>query len=188
MGNSDDLRRAFQALCGDYEELLDEAAQATQPADERIGLALFKIDEACAAADGLRQDAQQIEEQLLDELLDNCHELEDIFLRINLIERFVGRMLQTTRELEKRTENVSRAAGPVFNPSTSVTNLFRSFSMSRGAPEAPSNDVKWSPVTFDFKSKELMERLEKSDARELGVSISSAAAIDLPVSQVGEQE
>ncbi|KAK1936578.1 hypothetical protein P3T76_010013 [Phytophthora citrophthora] len=86
MGNNDDLRRAFQGLCGDYEELLDEAAQSTQPADERIGLALFKIDEACAAADGLRQDAQQIEEQLLGELLDNCHELEDIFLRINLIE------------------------------------------------------------------------------------------------------
>ncbi|KAF4320087.1 hypothetical protein BBO99_00005422 [Phytophthora kernoviae] len=125
----DELKRAFQQLCGDYEELLDEAAQATQPLDERIGLALFKIDESCAAAELLRQDAQQTQEQLLTELLSNCHELEDIFLRVNLIERFAGRMLQTTRELEKRTENVSRAAGPVFNPSTSVTNLFRSFSM-----------------------------------------------------------
>ncbi|GMF21891.1 unnamed protein product [Phytophthora lilii] len=83
---ADDLKRAFQALCGDYEELLDEAAQATQPVDERIGLALFKIDEACAAADALRQDAQQAQEQLLAELLANCHELEDIFLRVNLIE------------------------------------------------------------------------------------------------------
>ncbi|KAL3657266.1 hypothetical protein V7S43_017775 [Phytophthora oleae] len=187
MGNSDDLRRAFQALCGDYEELLDEAAQTTQPADERIGLALFKIDEACAAADGLWQDAQQIEEQLMGELLDNCHELEDIFLRINLIERFVGQMLQTTRELEKRTESVSRAAGPVFNPSTSVTNLFRSFSITRGAQDAPSHGTKWSPVAFEFNSKELMERLQKSDARELGVSISSTPAMDLSVSEVGEQ-
>lgn len=82
----DDLKRAFQALCGDYEELLDEAVQVTQPADERIGLALFKIDEACVAADVLRQNAQQIQEQLLSELLSNCHELEDIFLRVNLIE------------------------------------------------------------------------------------------------------
>ncbi|KAG7386317.1 hypothetical protein PHYPSEUDO_000445 [Phytophthora pseudosyringae] len=176
MEDTADLKRAFQALCGDYEELLDEAAQATQPADERIGLALFKIDEACAASDGLRQDAQHVQEQLLSELLGNCHELEDIFLRINLIERFVGRMLQTSRELEKRTESVSRAAGPVFSPSTSVSSLLRSFSIKRGAQDAPSTDGKWSPVAFDFSSTELMERLEKSDARELGVSISSSSA------------
>ncbi|KAG6606556.1 Coagulation factor XI [Phytophthora cinnamomi] len=167
------LKRAFQVLCLDYEELLDEAAQATQPADERIGLALFKIDEACAAADALRQDAQQAQEQLLSELLANCNELEDIFLRVNLIERFVGRMLQTTRELEKRAEGVSRAAGPVFNPSSSVTSLFRSFSIKRGAQDAPSTDGKWSPVAFEFDTDELMARLTKSDARELGVSISS---------------
>ena len=85
------LKRAFQALCGDYEELLDEAVHATNPADERIGLALFKIDEACAVADELRQDVQQVQEQLLDELLSNCNELEDIFLRLNVIE--VGRKL-----------------------------------------------------------------------------------------------
>ncbi|KAE8897924.1 hypothetical protein PF005_g816 [Phytophthora fragariae] len=170
----DALKRAFQALCLDYEELLDEAAQATQPADERIGLALFKIDEACAAADALRQDAQQVQEQLLEELLANCNELEDVFLRVNLIERFVGRMLETTRELEKRTEGVSRAAGPVFNPSSSVSSLFRSFSIKqRGAQDAPSTAGKWSPLAFDFNTTELMERLEKSDARELGVSISS---------------
>ncbi|KAG7398295.1 hypothetical protein PHYBOEH_011379 [Phytophthora boehmeriae] len=83
---SDELKRAFQQLCGDYEELLDEAAQATRPLDERIGLALFKIDESCAAAELLRKDAQQTQEQLLTELLTNCHELEDIFLRVNLIE------------------------------------------------------------------------------------------------------
>ncbi|RLN92756.1 hypothetical protein BBJ28_00014114, partial [Nothophytophthora sp. Chile5] len=77
-------KRAFQRLCGDYEELLDEAAQLTQPVDERIGLALFKIDEACAATDLTRLDAQQT--QLLDELVANCHELEDIFLRVNLVE------------------------------------------------------------------------------------------------------
>ncbi|ETI35249.1 hypothetical protein L914_17698 [Phytophthora nicotianae] len=155
----DDLKRAFQTLC---------------------------IDEACAAADGLRQDAEQIQEQLLSELLSNCHELEDIFLRVNLIERFVGRMLQTTRELEKRMESVSRAAGPVFNSSTSVTSLLRSFSMKRGASEAPLTDGKWSPVAFDFNTKELMERLEKSDARELGVSISSSSATET-AAETGEQ-
>ncbi|KAF1774048.1 hypothetical protein GQ600_21214 [Phytophthora cactorum] len=88
-------------------------------------------------------------------------------------------MLQTTRELEKRMEGVSRAAGPVFNPSTSVTSLFRSFSMKRGASDAPLTDGKWSPVGFDFNTKELMERLEKSDARELGVSISSSSATEI---------
>ncbi|KAH7481706.1 uncharacterized protein KRP23_4884 [Phytophthora ramorum] len=177
----DALKRAFQTLCGDYEELLDETAQGTQPVDERVGLALFKVDEACAAADALRQDALQIHEQLLSELLGNCHELEDIFLRVNLIERFVGRMLETTRELEKRTESVSRAAGPVFNPSSSVTSLFRSFSIKRGPQDAPSADGKWSPVAFDFNTNELMERLEKSDARELGVSIASSPSTEQEV-------
>ncbi|KAF4031514.1 hypothetical protein GN244_ATG16649 [Phytophthora infestans] len=158
----DDLKRAFQALCGDYEELLDE----------RVGLALFKIDEACAAADGLRQDAEQIQEQLLTELLNNCHEFEDIFLRVNLIERFVGRVLVTTRELEKRMESISRAAGPVFNE------YQRHQFIPRGASGVPSTDDKWSPVAFDFSTKELVVRLEKSDARELGVSISSSSATE----------
>ncbi|CAI5727165.1 unnamed protein product [Peronospora effusa] len=173
MGN-DDVKHAFQTLCGDYEELLDEVTQTTQSEDERIGLALFKIDEACAATNVLRQDAHQIQEQLLSELLSNCHELEDIFLRVNLIERFVGRMLQTTRELEKRTESVSRATGPVFNPNTSVNRLLRSFSIKRGAQDESLSDGKWSPVVVDFNTKELIERLEKSDAQELGISISSS--------------
>ncbi|EEY70136.1 uncharacterized protein PITG_19198 [Phytophthora infestans T30-4] len=147
----DDLKRAFQALCGDYEELLDEAAQVTQTADERVGLALFKIDEACAAADGLRQDAEQIQEQLLTELLNNCHELEDIFLRVNLIERFVGRVLVTTRELEKRMESISRAAGPVFNPSTSVTSLFRSFSIT-ACLQPMTNGVLWLSTSVQKNS------------------------------------
>ncbi|CAI5712300.1 unnamed protein product [Peronospora destructor] len=174
----DDLKHAFKALCSDYEELLDEATQTTQPADERVGLALFKIDEACAAANLLRQDAHQIQEQLLSELLSTCHELEDIFLRVNLIERFVGRMLQTTRELEKRTESVSRATGPVFNPITSVNRLLRSFSIKRGAQDASLSDGRWSPVVVDFNTKELIDRLEKSDARELGISISSSRSLE----------
>ncbi|KAF4136426.1 hypothetical protein GN958_ATG14383 [Phytophthora infestans] len=159
----DDLKRAFQALCGDYEELLDE----------RVDLALFKIDEACAAADGLRQDAEQIQEQLLTELLNNCHEFEDIFLRVNLIERFVGRVLVTTRELEKRMESISRAAGPVFNEYQ--RHQFIPVLLHYGVP---STDDKWSPVAFDFSTKELVVRLEKSDARELGVSISSSSATE----------
>ncbi|CAI5725025.1 unnamed protein product [Hyaloperonospora brassicae] len=167
------LKRAFQALCGDYEELLDEAVHSTNPADERIGLALFKIDEACAVADELRQDVQQVQEQLLDELLSNCNELEDIFLRLNLIERFVSRVLETTRELEKRTESASRSAGILLNSSPSVTSLLRSFSIKRGTPDAPPVESKWSPVAFDFNTTELMERLERSDARALGVSITS---------------
>ncbi|CAH0473802.1 unnamed protein product [Peronospora belbahrii] len=170
----DNLKRAFQALCSDYEELLDEAAQYTQTEDERIGLALFKIDEACAAAEMVRQDVQKVQEQLLSELLSNCHELEDIFLRVNLIERFVGRMLQTTRELEKRMESVGRAAGPVFDPSRSVTSLLRSFSMKRGTQQdASSFDGKWNPIVFEFNTKELLDRLKKSDARDIGISITS---------------
>lgn len=84
--SSSELQRAFRQLCGEYEELLDEAAQSTQPVDERVGLALFKIDEASAAAELVRQDADAAQAQLLDALLANCHELEDIFLRINIME------------------------------------------------------------------------------------------------------
>uniref|UniRef100_A0AAV1UTL8 Uncharacterized protein n=1 Tax=Peronospora matthiolae TaxID=2874970 RepID=A0AAV1UTL8_9STRA len=170
------LKLAFQTLCGDYEELLEEAAHATYATDERIGLALFKIDEACAVADELRQEAQQIQEQLLDQLLSNCYELEEIFLRLNVIERFVGRMLETTRELEKRTESASRSAGVLLNSSPSVTSLLRSFSIKRGASDAPLIESKWSPVAFTFNTTELMERLEKSDVRALGVSIASTVA------------
>ncbi|KAI9907730.1 hypothetical protein PsorP6_004786 [Peronosclerospora sorghi] len=174
---NEDLQRAFQALCSDYEELLDEAPQATQPVDERIGLALFKIDEACASTGAVRQEAQQILEHLMSELVSNCHELEDIYLRIDLIERFVDRMLLTTRELEKRTESVIQAAGPVFNRNSSVTSLLLSFSMKRGAQDVPPFDCKWNAVAFDFSTKELMGRLEKSDARKLGVSISSSSVV-----------
>lgn len=80
------LQHAFRRLCNDYEELLDEATNGTQPVDERIGLALFKIDEACAVTDLVRVDAEQTQEQIMDALIENCHELEDIFLRINIME------------------------------------------------------------------------------------------------------
>lgn len=80
------LQRAFRRLCGDYEELLDETTNGTQPVDERIGLALFKIDEACAVTDSVRMDAEQAQEQIMDALIENCHELEDIFIRINIME------------------------------------------------------------------------------------------------------
>lgn len=79
-------RRALQQLCGGYAELADEAAEFPQPVDERIGLALFKIDEACAVTDRLRADAAQAQTHMLEALVANCNELEDIFLRINLIE------------------------------------------------------------------------------------------------------
>lgn len=42
-------------------------------------------------------------------------------------QRFVGKVQESTRELEKRMDSISRAAGPVFNAG-SVTSLFRSFS------------------------------------------------------------
>lgn len=80
------LQRAFRRLCGDYEELLDETTNGTQLVDERIGLALFKIDEACAVTDSVRMDAEQAQEQIMDVLIENCHELEDIFIRINIME------------------------------------------------------------------------------------------------------
>ena len=38
-------------------------------------------------------------------------------------------MLETTRELEKRTESASRSAGVLLNSSPSVTSLLRSFSI-----------------------------------------------------------
>jgi hypothetical protein len=80
------LQRAFRQLCGEYEELVDEASNGAQPIDERVGLALFKIDEACAVTDVVREDAAQAQEQLMEALIENCHELEDIFLRINIME------------------------------------------------------------------------------------------------------
>lgn len=86
------LQHAFRQLCGEYEELLDEAAQATQPVDERVGLALFKIDEASAAAELVRADANAAQTQLLDALMVNCHELEDIFIRINIMEVCTARL------------------------------------------------------------------------------------------------
>lgn len=83
---SDGLKQAFRALCEDYEEVVDEAADPTQPVDERIGLALFKIDEACAATDTVRVDAAQAQQELMDALLANCNELEDIFIRVDVME------------------------------------------------------------------------------------------------------
>jgi hypothetical protein len=81
-----ELRSAFQRLCVDYEDLVDDAAELTPPVDERIGLALFKIDEATSVADMLRQDAAESQAALIDALLENCRELEDILIRVNLME------------------------------------------------------------------------------------------------------
>lgn len=45
-------------------------------------------------------------------------------------QRFVSKVQETTRVLEKRMESTSRAAGPVFNAG-SVSSLLRSFSKVR---------------------------------------------------------
>lgn len=44
----------------------------------------------------------------------------------------------------------------------------------RGAQDAA---VKWEPVDLDFSAADLLRRLEVSDARELGVSITSVAPV-----------
>lgn len=79
-------QRALQRLCAGYGEAADEVGELVRPVDERMGLALFKIDEACAAADGMRADAARAQALVLDALVANCAELEDVFLRVNLIE------------------------------------------------------------------------------------------------------
>lgn len=42
--------------------------------------------------------------------------------------------------------------------------------------DAAAPAVKWEPVAFDFTTGDLLERLDKCDARELGVSVSSSSA------------
>lgn len=79
-------RRALQRLCGTYEELADEACELSRPVDERAGLALFKIDEAGAAAARLLADTEPARAQLLGALAANARELEDVFLRVALAE------------------------------------------------------------------------------------------------------
>ncbi|TMW60386.1 hypothetical protein Poli38472_000428 [Pythium oligandrum] len=173
--DGDALRRAFQQLCGEYEEIVDDSAEITQPVDERIGLAMFKIDEATAVTELVRQEALETQDEVMEALLENCRELEDIFIRVNLMESFVNKVHATTKELEKRLDAISRVADPVFNTG-SVSTLLRSLSIKRPTTEAASPEVKWEPLEFDFNTKQFVERLKRTNAEELGVSIDTHVA------------
>ncbi|KAJ0404507.1 hypothetical protein ATCC90586_007764 [Pythium insidiosum] len=163
-----DLRTAFQQLCVQYEDVLDEATEMTHPVDERLGLALFKIDEAMVVADLVRQEAAESQDHLIEALVKNCQELEDIFIRINLIESFVAKVHAATKELERRTEAISKASTPVFN-NGGVSTLLRSLSIKRPTAEEELPAVKWEPLDLAFNAPAVLERLDRSNADELGL-------------------
>ncbi|KAJ0401028.1 hypothetical protein P43SY_009908 [Pythium insidiosum] len=163
-----DLRTAFQQLCVQYEDVLDEATEMTHPVDERLGLALFKIDEAMVVADLVRQEAAESQDHLIEALVKNCHELEDIFIRINLIESFVAKVHAATKELERRTEAISKASTPVFN-NGGVSTLLRSLSIKRPTAEEELPAVKWEPLDLALNAPAVLERLDRSNADELGL-------------------
>ncbi|GLE01725.1 hypothetical protein PINS_up010559 [Pythium insidiosum] len=167
-----DLRAAFQQLCVQYEDVLDEATEMTHPVEERLGLALFKIDEAMVVTDLVRQEAAESQGHLVDALVKNCQELEDIFIRINLIESFVARAHAATKELERRTEAISKASTPVFN-NGGVTTLLRSLSIKRPTADEEPATVKWEPLDLVLNAPAVLERLDRSSADDLGVSIAS---------------
>ncbi|DAZ93746.1 TPA: hypothetical protein N0F65_007372 [Lagenidium giganteum] len=169
------VQAAFQKLCTEYEEMIDDSLEITQPMDERIGLALFKIDEGCAAADVLRVEAEECHDQLLQALLDNCAELQEIFARIDLIERHVVRAFDLTTELERRMETVNKAASSAFSTG-GVTSLLRSLSIkvrtsvivadveqdaSRNTSDSSPADVKWAPLDTNLNVSAVMESLDK---------------------------
>jgi hypothetical protein len=82
----EELEAHFRTLCQNYENILDDTIDLTQPIDERVGLGLFKIDEACTLSDKVRQDAQISKGRILKILSSNCEELEKIFMRLNHID------------------------------------------------------------------------------------------------------
>nr|CCA19514.1 conserved hypothetical protein [Albugo laibachii Nc14] len=154
--------KALYEACVDYEDLVEDTVEGMEKLDERVELALYRVDESLAVTNAATLGTDEIQ-QALESLQLDCEKLEKMFDKIDMMEEFVQRALITTQELEKRLEMIHNVANPLLQSGT-VTNLMRSLiSKKRNQedrkPSALSAESSLEPIEIDLGAKEIIKRL-----------------------------
>ncbi|ETW09261.1 hypothetical protein H310_01660 [Aphanomyces invadans] len=161
------MKENLKAACTDYAGQVFERNHVTQALEERIALAMYKIDEASALVDAhvdLEMDDETRESIAL--LLHRSELLQRQFRAIDHMERIVDAMAASTKQIQERMEAVQKHAEPILNPTQISAMLKRTLALGRKKASSSGdtsavNTIAWEPVTFIPSTSTCMKRLDE---------------------------
>ncbi|OQR96955.1 hypothetical protein ACHHYP_12881 [Achlya hypogyna] len=154
------MRENLRDACEQVAEALLEGGHLTLAVEEKVALAMYKIDETCALVDShTEMDLEEEHEENLQLLLDRCVLLKHHFQTIDHMEKIVDDMAVASRKLQERMDYVKKHAEPILHPTQISSMIKRTLSLTRkkAAPEG----VAWEPVTFIPKTAATLKTLDK---------------------------
>ncbi|RHY18905.1 hypothetical protein DYB25_003435 [Aphanomyces astaci] len=176
------MKENLKAACTDFAGQIFERNNVTQALEERLALAMYKIDEACAFVDAhvdLETDEETRESIAL--LLHRSDLLQRQFRAIDHMERIVDAMAASTKQVQDRMEAVQKHAEPILNPTQisamlkrtlalgrkvcfSINHVMRSYCMQKASGDvstSTTDTITWEPVTLIPNTATCMKRLDE---------------------------
>ncbi len=125
------MRENFKNACDEVADNLFERNHVTQVIDERVALAMYKLDEALVLVDSHAElDEEDETEQNLQLLLQRCTLLRQHFAALEHMEVIVDQMMQASRKLQDRMDAVKKHAEPL-NQTQISTMMKRALTLGR---------------------------------------------------------
>ncbi|ETV88530.1 hypothetical protein H257_00100 [Aphanomyces astaci] len=161
------MKENLKAACTDFAGQIFERNNVTQALEERLALAMYKIDEACAFVDAhvdLETDEETRESIAL--LLHRSDLLQRQFRAIDHMERIVDAMAASTKQVQDRMEAVQKHAEPILNPTQISAMLKRTLALGRkkasgDVSTSTTDTITWEPVTLIPNTATCMKRLDE---------------------------
>ncbi|KAF0687371.1 Aste57867_20894 [Aphanomyces stellatus] len=155
------MQENLKACCEDYAGQLFERNHVTQALEERVALAMYKIDEACALVDAhVELESDEDTRDAIDLLLHRSELLQRQFRAIDHMERIVDAMASSTKQLQERMDYVKKHAEPILNP-TQISNMLKR-TLAIGLKKSNAAEtIAWEPVTFIPSAATCMKRLDE---------------------------
>ncbi|OQS06412.1 hypothetical protein THRCLA_01536 [Thraustotheca clavata] len=154
------MKENFKDACEDIAQRLLENGHITLSVEEKVALAMYKIDEMSALVDAQAELEDDVDtEANLDLLVAQCGLLRKHFDTIDEMEKIVDQMTVASRKLQERVDYVKKHAEPILNP-TQISSLFKR-TLTLGRKKTTPDGVIWEPVTFIPKATEVLEQLDQ---------------------------
>ncbi|EQC31413.1 hypothetical protein SDRG_11012 [Saprolegnia diclina VS20] len=141
------MRENFKEACEEVAAAVLDGGHLTLAVEEKVALAMYKIDETCALVDShAEMDLEAEHEANVQLLLDRCVLLQHHFATIDDMEKIVDDLAVASRKLQERMDYVKKHAEPILHPTQLSSMLKRTLTLGR--KKASPEGVAWEPVTF----------------------------------------
>ncbi|KAH9092681.1 hypothetical protein Ae201684P_008351 [Aphanomyces euteiches] len=171
------MKENLKACAEDYARNIFERNHVTQALEERVALAMYKIDEACALVDAQADlEADEETREAIALLLQRTQLLQRQFRAIDHMERIVDAMASSTKQIQDRMDYVNKHAEPILHPTQISSMLKRTLALGRKQADAQPA-IAWEPVTFIPSTETCMKRLEEimtKDPEEIAAAYTAA--------------